>query len=712
MAKTGSPARPETQMQKFVGLLFGLSAKLICIPPPAIEDEIDRSLLIVREFWGFDSIAVATISSDNQTMSHLHISVAPGARVPPQTLAQKEAPWFLDTLIAGKTVFVRDSRQDIPETGQEDRDYFASLCIGAFLAIPFGTESSARYALTAFCRTATAPWPTDAVRALGHLVGIIASSLERKRAADRRDEIDRFDQLLSETSAKYINMPAKELRQGIQKDLGRLGTFLGVDRCIFYLADAEKDRFEIERPFNWWLEKDHSFVMKLDRWVTSQPDFHDNLRYCFERWRAGETVKFSHIDELPVEAERAKRVFRKFGDKSMLSVPISVAGSIVAALVIVNTRVHRQWDDDLIPRLRLFGEVFANALIRRQSDEKLNAAFTEIKELKKQIEADYVYLREEIKLEHNFEEIIGQGNAIKYILFKIEQVAPTDSTVLVLGETGTGKELVARAIHNASKRRNRPLIKVDCATLTPSLIESELFGHEKGAFTGAANKRVGRFELANGATVFLDEVGELPLELQPKLLRVLQEGTFERVGGSVTLHTDVRVIAATNRDLETEVQKGRFRSDLWYRLNAFPISVPPLRKRVEDIPLLVGHFVNKYGNKMGKRTDVVPQKALHALTRYSWPGNVRELEHVIERAVITSDGSTLQIEIPTDKTVGPAAGLTLQEYERECILRTLEATAWTIEGPHGAASQLGLRPSTLRNRMTRLDIRRPAPKRF
>ena len=340
-----------------------------------------------------------------------------------------------------------------------------------------------------------------------------------------------------------------------------------------------------------------------------------------------------------------KGPFARSASKSTLSVPISVEGSTAGALVISNRHIQCVWPKYLIPRIRLFGEVFINAVIRKKSEEVVRKAYSEVKLLKDQIEADYIYLKEETDSYHHFGEIIGESDAIKSILAMVKQVAPTDATVLILGETGTGKGLIARAIHNRGARNSRPLIHVNCAALTPSLIESELFGHERGAFTGARERRAGRFEIANRTTLFLDEIGELPLELQAKLLRVLQEGEFERVGGSMTIATDVRVIAATNRDLPGEVEAGRFRSDLWYRLSVFPISVPPLRDRWGDIPLFVSIFVDKFGKRIGKRFDKISRKALADLQNYSWPGNVRELENVIERAVITSQGNSLRLEM-------------------------------------------------------------------
>ncbi|HEX5885123.1 MAG TPA: sigma 54-interacting transcriptional regulator [Pyrinomonadaceae bacterium] len=347
---------------------------------------------------------------------------------------------------------------------------------------------------------------------------------------------------------------------------------------------------------------------------------------------------------------------------------------------------------------------------RKESEVKLHAANEELQQLKNQLEAENIYLQQELQLDPSIGEIVGQSDAIKYVLFKVTQVAPTDTTVLITGETGTGKELVARAIHRASSRKDRPLIKVNCGALSPSLIESELFGHERGAFTGAAARKPGRFELANGGTIFLDEIGELPLELQVKLLRVIQENEFERLGGTKTIKVDVRMIAATNRNLKLEVENGKFREDLWYRLNVYPITVPPLRQRKEDIPQLVEHFVNGYAKKFGKTITSVSPRALQRFHSHSWPGNIRELANAIERAVIHAKGSVLhsvdRFEEATEEP--PFSAKTLEEVEREYILRTLETTGWRIEGSSGAANILGLNPSTLRTRMAKLGIQRRA----
>ncbi len=356
--------------------------------------------------------------------------------------------------------------------------------------------------------------------------------------------------------------------------------------------------------------------------------------------------------------------------------------------------------------------------LARKASEKDKAiaekALLEVKQLEKQLEGEKAYLTEEIKLENNHENIIGKSDALKYVLYKVEQIAATNTTVLVQGETGTGKELVARAVHHGSQRKKRALVKINCAALPTNLIENELFGHEKGAFTGSSARQLGRFEAANGATLFLDEIGELPLELQAKLLRVIQDGEFERLGSSHTIKVDARIIAATNRNLEQEVKKGNFREDLWYRLNVFPVTMPPLRDRTEDIPLLVAFYVEKIAKRLGKATPIVPKLMMDALSNYHWPGNVRELENILERAVIISSGPKLRMVDDfnkplaylgkANKTIGTK---TLEQVQHDYIVQVLEQTNWKISGENSATQVLGLNRSTLRARMRKLDIVKP-----
>jgi PAS domain S-box-containing protein len=345
----------------------------------------------------------------------------------------------------------------------------------------------------------------------------------------------------------------------------------------------------------------------------------------------------------------------------------------------------------------------------KESEASLKKALDELVQLRSQLEAENIYLQQELSSDHTFGELIGNSDAMNYVLAKIRQVAPTNSTVLINGETGTGKELVARAIHTASAQKDRPLIKVNCAALSANLIESELFGHERGAFTGAGARKLGRFELADGGTIFLDEIGELPLELQTKLLRVIQEGEFERLGGTKTIKVNVRVISATNKNLKLETEKGTFREDLWYRLNVFPITMPPLRQRKEDIPLLVQYFVSKSAKRFGRTITSIAPRTMQTLKAHSWPGNVRELANVIERATIHAQSPILHLVDTFERTEQPPSGTgkSLEELEREHIIRTLDDSGWRIEGPYGAAKILGLNPSTLRARLAKLGIQRP-----
>lgn len=349
--------------------------------------------------------------------------------------------------------------------------------------------------------------------------------------------------------------------------------------------------------------------------------------------------------------------------------------------------------------------------VRKDTEESLRVAFLEIKLLKDRLQAENVYLQHEVAQNFNFGEIIGQSSVISKVFDKIEQIAPLNTTVLLQGETGSGKGIVARAIHARSSRKDRPMVIVNCTALPANLIESELFGREKGAFTGASNRQMGRFELADGGTIFLDEIGEMPLELQCKLLRVIQDGEFERLGSPRTIKVDVRIIAASNRNLEEEINNGTFREDLFYRLNVFPITIPPLRARKDDIPLFVNFFVAKFNKKIGKKIESIPKEALKALQDYDWPGNVRELESVIERAIITSTGTSLRIldhftpqlkpSVPSDSDLKALADL-----ERDHIHHVLQKTNWRVEGQNGAAAILDINPSTLRARMRKFGINR------
>jgi len=395
-------------------------------------------------------------------------------------------------------------------------------------------------------------------------------------------------------------------------------------------------------------------------------------------------------------------LYYREGLRCSLSLPLIAGGKVFGGFNVSN-KFPNSYSEKEIEFLSLVADQIAVAFDNARAHET-------VKQLKDELDRENRYLREEIKIEYNFDQIVGRSAALTKILKRVEDVAATDSSILITGETGTGKELIARAIHHLSKRRQRALIKVNCAALPAGLIESELFGHEKGAFTGAVSKRIGRFELADGGTLFLDEIGELPQEIQAKLLRILQEFEFERIGSMQTIRVNIRVIAATNQNLEDAVRKNTFRADLYYRLNVFPIHLPPIRERKEDIAPLARFFVNKYMTMMNKQIREIAPETLDRLMEYPWPGNIRELENVIERAVILCKGPALIIEedlLPLSLPDQDGSHLlSLEEVEREHILRILESTRWVIEGPRGAAKFLDLHPNTLRSRMGKLGIRR------
>lgn len=396
-----------------------------------------------------------------------------------------------------------------------------------------------------------------------------------------------------------------------------------------------------------------------------------------------------------------KTWIKENGLRSFAGYPLKFREELLGVVAMFSRHAMTEEEFDL---LAVFAHQAAIAIKNAQ-------LFTEVERLKNQLEAENLYLQEEIKLDHNFDDIVGKSSEIIGVLKQVEQVAPTDSTVLIHGETGTGKELIARALHNLSPRKDRPLVKVNCGAISAGLVESELFGHEKGAFTGAFQQRIGRFELAHRGTIFLDEVGDLPAESQVKILRVLQEHEFERVGSSQPRKVDVRVIAATNRNLGEAVKAGTFRSDLFYRLNVFPLEIPPLRKRKEDIPLMVNYFLARFSKRLGKPFKGVSKDSLARLTRYRWPGNIRELENVLERAAVLAQGPTLHLDNSLGLGLGAASQAsgprTLEEMERAHIGGVLEEVDWVVEGQKGGASILGLHPNTLRSRMQKLGIKKP-----
>ncbi len=533
--------------------------------------------------------------------------------------------------------------------------------------------------------------------AQARMLGVSVDITDRKQAEAAMEERLRFEKLLADLSADFVNAPSEGLDQRIDRSLKVLVEFFGNDRCSVFefagdkrhaLVTHSRTAFECE-PFP----------------VGSFP--FDRLPWYLEQLCSGKPIFLRCLPEdLPLEAEAERRYCITHGIRSTIGIPLKAGGTILGALTFSFLQRCCQWPTEIISRLQMIGEVFANALLRRQSEETLRAALAENEALRSRLEQENLYLREQVVLKHHHGRIIGQSDALKRVLSEAERVASTDAPVLLLGETGTGKELLAQTIHEVSRRKGRAMVIVNCASLPATLIESELFGREAGAYTGAASAQIGRFMVADGSTLFLDEIGEFPVELQAKLLRVLQDGRFERLGSPETVTVNVRIIAATNRDLEHAVQEGKFRADLYHRLNVFPIHVPPLRERREDIPPLVWAFVDVFSRRIGKTIKSIPRKTFEQLQRYSWPGNVRELSNVIERAMILTTGDTLRVELPFGAQPAAAPRMTLKESERARILHVLQETGWRIRGAHGTAEILGIKPTTLEARMARLGIKR------
>jgi PAS domain S-box-containing protein len=549
------------------------------------------------------------------------------------------------------------------------------------------------------CRDGTYRWFEWTAAPVGKMIHAVARDVtEHKLAEEALQERLRFEQLLSSLSARFMNIRPDQVDSEIELGLRKILEFFQVDRVGLVRTLPGKSTHKITHVA---YSKDVPPVPAgVELPISITPWAYEKL--ILKR----EIVAFSRLDDLPPEAGVDKKTWTEWGIRSNVNIPIMIGEHVDHVIAINSVKSERVWPDELFPRLQLLGEIFVNAVERRQGRLQLEERFREIDELKRRLERENIYLQEEVKLLVEHSEIVGQSSAIRNILSQAEQVAPTDSTVLILGETGTGKELLARAIHRMSSRKDRPLITVNCASLPPTLIESELFGREKGAYTGAMTKMVGRFELADGSTLFLDEIGELPLELQSKLLRVLEEGNFERLGSTRTLHVNVRIIAATNRDIAQDVTEGEFRKDLYYRLNVFPISIPPLRERPEDIPLLVWAFIKEFENKIGKRIDSIPRKSMDALQQYSWPGNVRELRNVIEHGMIVSGSRTLALSVPKSASSEVPETSNLESIERSHLLNVLKQTGWRIAGEGGAAEILGLKRTTLQSLMKRLGITR------
>lgn len=502
-----------------------------------------------------------------------------------------------------------------------------------------------------------------------------------------------FEILLTDLSARFVGATSESMDEEIVNAQRQIVEALDLDRStLAQLEDGE--RFVVTHCWQLpGLKPFPGFAVKDLPWMSSV-------------LARGEAVCFARIDDLPEEAAREKEVARRFGPRSNATFPFRIGGKVIGAMAFGTVRREREWPDAVVNRLQFFVDMIGSAMARTSAERAMREALTEVRRLRDQLQRENAYLQQEVKAVRSHARLVGESTALRHVLQQAEQVAATNSNVLLLGETGTGKELIASAIHEFSSRRSRPMVSVSCAAIPETLIESELFGREKGAYSGALSRQVGRFEVAHGSTLFLDEVGELPPEVQVKLLRVLQEKQVERLGSSKTISVDVRIIAATNQDLDKAVREKRFRDDLYYRLNVFPIRVPPLRERPEDIPLLIQSFVNEFAKSFGKCIESIDQDSIDSMQQYPWPGNVREVRNIVERAMILATGPKLYISPPGISGSGEAASLRLSNTDREHLRKVLESTGWRVRGKDGAAEILGLKPTTLDSMMVRLGITR------
>src|SRR5437879_3914385 len=582
------------------------------------------------------------------------------------------------------------------------RLYIRSIC-----ALPLTTAHRKLGAITFGSRQVDTYSP-DEVRFVSEVAGYLALAFDdalnlsalRRTSEELQSKNDRLRLLLDVTNQVVSNLELRDLLRAISQDVRRV---MQCDYAGLSLPDAENKQLRL---------------YALD-FPEGKGFFHEELVYSIEGSPSG--TAFRTMKPLTLQSPFAgwldspiAQIAVREGLKSVCCLPLISRNRAIGVLVLGRLR------DDAFSQADIgFLSQVANQIALAVENA---LAYREIRELKEQLSKEKLYLEDEIRTEMNFAQIIGNSASLRRVLKGVGTVAPTDSTVLIYGETGTGKEQIARAIHDLSPRSSKPFVKLNCAAIPTGLLESELFGHEKGAFTGAIAQRIGRFEVANGGTIFLDEIGEIPLELQTKLLRVLQEREFERLGSSKTLRANARLIAATNRNLEAMVAEQKFRSDLFFRINVFPVHIPPLRERQEDIPLLVRHFTQQFCRRMNKVIDTVPSATMDALRRYQWPGNIRELQNMIERAVIISTGPVLNLDVadlklqpagfPEKKAAAPnsennaALRDVLEKTERLRILEALERSNWVVAGPRGAAGQLGMKRSTLQHRIRKLGIKR------
>jgi PAS domain S-box-containing protein len=637
---------------RFETLLSEISARFLNLPSDRLDKEIEHALKIVLEFFQVDRCALLEILPDKNAWKITHIAYSEHAAVIPvgTELPRSIHPYAFEKLAVKGEVVAFARVDDMPDEAQVDKQTWIEWGIRSNLVIPILTSESLVHIIAINAVLKERVWPEAFFSRLQLLGEVFVGALERRKA-----EMALLD------SKERLSLAAASAEAGLWVMNAETGRIWATDKL------REVLRFKSDEP------------LSFDRFMeVVHPDDRESARAKLEQClQTRDLVRLEYRIVLPDGSER---------------------------WVVSRGRSYPAAQDQ--PE-RLMG-VAIDITERKAMEVRLVEQLDEIERLKQKLENENIYLREEVMLQHGHESIVSRSKAMKQLLAQVEQVAGTDAIVLLQGETGTGKELLARTIHNLSGRRDRSLVTINCAVLPPTLIESELFGREKGAYTGAITRMAGRFEVADGSTLFLDEIGELPVDLQAKLLRVLEEGRFERLGSNKTLKVNVRIIAATHRNLSQEVAAGRFRSDLFYRLSVFPVLIPPLRERTQDIPPLVWSFVKHYEKKMGKRIDHIPRKRMEDLQHYPWPGNARELRNVVEHAMITSQGGALNLRPPQTPPEPIAGSEKLVDVERRHILAVLAKTGWRITGKNGAAEILGMKRTTLQSRMKKLGIQRPS----
>ncbi len=681
----------------FERLVSGMSTQFVSLRANEIDLAITQGLARMAEFIGADRAAIVQPKDKDDRYGYSHYWAREGVeRALEDAAAAEPYPWLAKQILEEDRIVSFSRLDDLPSEAKGDKKSFEKMGVQSLLCLPLKSGGLSVGAISFTTVQSQRNWPKAVVSRMSLVASLFSHALDRKRAQLALQERLRFQQLVSTISATFAGLSGTEYEQAIKGALAQIGGYFDADSVKLYRLSLEGEVLKLR--INWRTEglaPPGEMPELLKR----------NYRGFAAHYSQGETIFFDSSHECP-PWPGMRETMEFLGVKAGLGVPLEADDSGVDVFAMDKIEADYTWPVDILKHAEAIGRILLGAMRRSEAEVELHKSYDEIKQSKARLEQENIYLRKEMELLDSHEEIIGKGQAIKSALGQAEQVAGQETPVLILGETGTGKELLARAIHKLSPRKARTMIVINCAALSPTLIEGELFGREKGAYTGALTKQAGRFEIADKSTVFLDEIGDLPLELQAKLLRVLQEGQLERLGSSKTLTVDVRVVAATNQDLEEAVQEGRFRKDLFYRLSVFPITMPPLRERSDDIPLLTWFFVREFGERMGKTVEKLSKKSMDKMQAYSWPGNVRELRNVIERAMILHTGQTLRIDIvgkPKPEAVQPVS---LEEVERNHITSILAKAKGKVSGKNGAAEMLGLKESTLRARMGKLGIRR------